>query len=108
MDLLPFSANVENGKRVWTTKIGLKVEWFYNLGEFQNIGKKIKISPQLYFMLYLSSPIPAVLQNMIGIACNSGFRMQRVTSILVENLWRLKVHKRENFLGSDIEICTFS
>ncbi len=50
MDFLPWSAYVENGKQVWMIKIGLKVEWFYRLGEFQNIGKKLK--SRLHFFLF--------------------------------------------------------
>ncbi len=38
------------------------------------------------------------------------YRQPRIRNCSVYDLWRLllKVLKRENFLGSDIEICTFS
>ncbi len=40
------------------------------------------------------------------------FNLKNITIVKIylefKKILHLKVHKRENFLGSDIEICTFS
>ncbi len=72
---------------------------YFHLGRIQT---RFRIQETLYKFAVFSN------QRLFSFLAFISYPFFHSAHFLVLRRYLLKVHKRENFLGSDIEICTFS